>query len=36
MPNVGALAIVGVLSLLFITIGYIIFDRLQRNFAEEL
>ena len=36
MPDVISLSIVGVIGIVLCIIGYFVFDKLQRGFAEEL
>jgi ABC-2 type transport system permease protein len=36
MPNIMNLSIVGLISILILFIGYFIFDKLQKGFAEEV
>ena len=36
MPNMTDLGIISIISLLVLIIGYNIFQKLQKNFAEEL
>ena len=36
MPNLTSLALVGILSFIILIIGYIIFRKLEKGFAEEV